>query len=67
MGSGVADGEPFLRLVEERLNAGLAAGTRCQALNFGTGKSYAIHRAVLIDRKAFGFEPDALDYVAHQE
>lgn len=67
MGYGVADDEPFPRLVEEKLNAGRRTGPRCQALDFGTGKSYAIHRGVLIDRKVFGFEPDAIYYVAHQD
>jgi hypothetical protein len=36
-------------------------------LNFGTGLSDAIQRRTLIDRKVFGFEPDAVYYVAHQD
>lgn len=67
MGYGVADDEPFPRLVEEKLNAGRPVGPRCHSLNFGTGKSYALHRAVLIDRKVFDFASDALYYIAHQD
>src|SRR5262249_20447817 len=35
--------------------------------NFGTGRSFAIHRHVLIDRKVLSFQPDAIFYVAHQD
>jgi hypothetical protein len=68
MGFGVGDDETFPRLLEGRLNAGRRPGApRCQVLNFGTGMSHAIHRHVLIDRKVFGFAPDAIYYVAHQD
>lgn len=68
MGYGVGDDETFARLLEDRLNAGRGpAGPRYELLNFGTGMSYAIQRHVLIDRKVWGFEPDALLYVAHQD
>ena len=68
MGYGVGDDETFPRLLEDRLNARRRpGGPRYEVLNFGTGKSYAIHRHVLIDRKVFGFEPDAIFYVAHQD
>lgn len=68
MGYGVGDDEVFTRLLEDRLNARRRAGDpRYEVLNFGTGMSYAIHRHVLIDRKVWGFDPDALVYVAHQD
>jgi hypothetical protein len=68
MGYRVNDSEPFPRLLEDRLNAGRRPGApRCQVLNFGAGMCYAIHRHVLIDRKVFTFEPDAIYYFAHQD
>jgi hypothetical protein len=68
MGYGVGDDETFPRLLEDRLNADRRPGSpRIEVLNFGTGMSYAIHRHVLIDRKVFAFEPDAIYYVAHQD
>jgi hypothetical protein len=68
MGFGVGDEEPFPRLLEERLNSRQPAGSpRFEILNFGTGRSFAIQRHVLIDRKVLSFEPDAIYYVAHQD
>jgi hypothetical protein len=68
MGYGVADDEVFKCLLEERLNAAAPAdGPRYELLNFGTGKSWVIQRRVLIDRKVFSFEPDAIYYFAHQD
>jgi hypothetical protein len=67
MGYGVRDDETFARLLEDRLNVGWATGApRYEVLNFGTGMSHVIQRRVLIDRKVFGFNPDVLYYVAHQ-
>jgi D-alanyl-lipoteichoic acid acyltransferase DltB (MBOAT superfamily) len=68
MGYGVADEEVFSRLLEARLNAAAPpGGPHYEVLNFGTGKSHAIHRRALIDRKVFDFEPDALYVFAHQD
>jgi hypothetical protein len=68
MGYGVRDDEPFPLLLEDRLNARRRAGDpRYEFLNFGTGRSYVIHRHVLIDRKVLAFEPDAIYYIAHQD
>jgi hypothetical protein len=68
MGYGVGDDETFARLVEDRLNTARGPGApRYELLNFGTGMSYAIQRHVLVDRKVWGFEPDVLFYVAHQD
>jgi hypothetical protein len=67
MGYGVGDEETFTRLLETRLNAERPdGGQRVEVLNFGTGKSYAIHRRTLIERKVLAFNPDAFFYVAHQ-
>lgn len=68
MGYGVADDEPFPRLFEAGLNARRRPGDpRYEVLNFGTGKSFAIHRRVLIDRKVFGFDPDVVYVVGQQD
>ncbi|MBP3954398.1 hypothetical protein J8F10_03720 [Gemmata sp. G18] len=68
MGYGVADDETFPHLSEAGLNARRAPGApRYEVLNFGTGKSFAIHRRVLLDRKVIGFDPDVVYIVAHQD
>jgi D-alanyl-lipoteichoic acid acyltransferase DltB (MBOAT superfamily) len=67
MGYGVGDDETFTRLLEDHLNTQQANGMRYEVLNFGAGRSYAIQRRVLIDRKVFAFHPDAIYYVAHQD
>ncbi|MCI0457836.1 MAG: hypothetical protein L0Z62_12790 [Gemmataceae bacterium] len=68
MGYGVGDDEPFPRLLEDGFNARRREGDpRYEILNFGTGRSYVIGRRVLIDRKVFAFEPDAIYYIAHQD
>ncbi|HTU19555.1 MAG TPA: hypothetical protein VMG10_15955 [Gemmataceae bacterium] len=68
MGYGVGDEETFTRLLEARLNAEQPGGPRrVEVLNFGTGKSVAIHRRTLIARKVLAFNPDAIYYVAHQD
>jgi hypothetical protein len=64
MGYGVADDEPFPRVLEDTLAGG---GRRVEVLNFGTGKSFAVHRRALLDRKVWAFRPDAVLYVAHQD
>ena len=66
MGWGVGDDETFARLVEDRLNAG-APAPRYELLNFGTGKSSAIQRLAVAERRALGFAPDAVFYFAHQD
>jgi hypothetical protein len=68
MGYGVEDDQVFKCLLEEHLNgAAPKKGPRYELLNFGTGMSWVIHRRVLIERKVFGFEPDATFYFAHQD
>lgn len=68
MGYGVRDDEVFPRLLEERLNSGRPdRESRLEFLNFGIGRYTVIQRRVLLHRKVFGFEPDAVWYVAHQD
>jgi hypothetical protein len=66
MGWGAGDEETFCRLLEDRLRSE-RPGKRVDVLNFGTGSSIALHRRVLLERKVFDFEPDALFYFAHQD
>jgi len=67
MGYGVGDTETCTRLLEDRLNAGHAGRPRYEVLNFGAGRSTPISRRVLLDRKVFAFDPDAVYWVAHQD
>jgi hypothetical protein len=68
MGWGVGDDETLTRVLEARLRAERKGGAgRIEVLNFGTGRSHAIHRRVLVERKVFGFDPDAIYYIAHQD
>jgi hypothetical protein len=66
MGHGVNDDQTFARLLEADLNRA-AGGSRIEVLNFGTGRSYVIQRHILMDRKVFSFEPDAIYWFAHQD
>jgi hypothetical protein len=68
MGFGVGDDETFTRLLDRGINVERPHDPpRFEVLNFGTGKSHAIHRRTLIQRKVLGFDPDAIYYVAHQD
>lgn len=68
MGYGVGDDEVFCRLLEEKLNAAPRPGQpKYQLINFGLGMCYSVHRRVLIDRRVFAFQPEAIYYFAHQD
>jgi hypothetical protein len=68
LGYGVGDDQVFKCLLEDRLNAAAPpGGPRYELLNFGTGMSSALNRRVLVERRVFAFEPDALYYFAHQD
>lgn len=67
MGYGVGDDETCARQLEDRLNARAAGGPRTEVLNFGTGRSTPISRRALLERKVWGFDPDAVYWVAHQD
>jgi hypothetical protein len=68
MGYGVGDDEVFDAVLEAQLNAQQAPGKpRLELLNFGTGRSFAIHRRLMLEQKALAFQPDAVYYIAHQD
>ncbi len=68
MGYGVRDNEVFDHLLEEQLNAQQTPDQpRLEFLNFATGRSYALHRRLVLEQKALDFEPDAVYYFAHQD
>jgi D-alanyl-lipoteichoic acid acyltransferase DltB (MBOAT superfamily) len=66
MGYGVEDNQVMTQLLEQKLNTEHPA-QKIEVLNFGTGKSYAIQRHVLIDRKVMTFQPNVIFYFAHQD
>ncbi len=65
MGWGVADGETFEALVEDRLNSEWAGGefARFELLNMGVAGHQPTQQMVVVER-AFEFQPDAIFYVA---
>jgi hypothetical protein len=68
MGSGVADGEPFETLVEERLNREWRThtGLHYELLNFGVpGYSLAQQAHILENGRVGQFQPDAVVLVSH--
>ena len=60
-GSGVADGETFENLIEDRLNA--AGPERFEILNFSVGGYGPLSRLAVLQNRAIDFEPDAVLYV----
>jgi hypothetical protein len=67
MGSGVADGENYESLLEQRLNADRAApsGLRYEVLNFGVAGWGVAQQAAKCEADLFEFEPDAVMVAAH--
>lgn len=65
MGWGVGDGETFEALIEERLNRDWTGGAfeRFELLNLAVPGYQPPQQLVALD-KAFGFQPDAIFYVA---
>jgi hypothetical protein len=57
MGSGVADGETFTALLEQRLN-GSASGVRYEVLNFGVAGFSLTQQLALLHDRVLGFAPD---------
>jgi hypothetical protein len=67
MGDGVADGETFETLVEDRLNAGRAQGTPAyEILNFGMSGHKVPELLSLLEGRYLTFQPDILMLVAHE-
>lgn len=69
MGSGVADGETFESLLEERLNIEREAGqyTKYEILNFAVSGYGPLRNLWVLENKALSFEPDAIFYIASPE
>lgn len=68
MGSGVADGETFESIVEERLNRE-AEGLPYRGyelLNFAVDGYTLLQQVWVVEKRAIAFDPDAILYVAHE-
>ena len=67
MGWGVADGENFEALIENRLNAEFAGGghDRFELLNFGVSGYSTLQKVMVFDERALRFAPDAIVYIDH--
>ena len=67
VGSGVADGENFESLLEDRLNrehAG-AAHSRYEILNFAVGGYGPLEQVVTVEKKVLAAQPNTVLYTAH--
>jgi hypothetical protein len=67
MGSGVANPETYEAILEARLNRENDRGThaRYEILNFAVGGYGPFQQLMVLQRKAFAFNPDAVYYAAH--
>ncbi|MGH7505866.1 MAG: SGNH/GDSL hydrolase family protein, partial [Longimicrobiales bacterium] len=66
MGTGVANGETFPDVLEERLNA-TAGGPRYEVLNFASGGLSPLDHLYLLETKVAGFHPDVVVYVMQED
>jgi hypothetical protein len=67
MGSGVADGENFETLLEERLNREHPGGAyaRYEILNFAVGGYGPLEQVVVLEKKVLALNPHVVLYAAH--
>ncbi len=67
MGSGVVHEEVFEHLLEKRLNKELAGEhySRYEVLNFGVGGYTIFQQLMLLEKKVYGFKPNAVFCMAH--
>jgi hypothetical protein len=65
MGHGVADGEPFEALLEERVNRELPNGPRLEILNFAVSGYTPLQTLAVFEDRALAFVPAAAIFVAH--
>jgi hypothetical protein len=66
MGDGVGDTETFEALLEARLERGRQPGEPAvEILNFATPNYFPLRHLVLLHRKVFAFQPDAVFMVSH--
>jgi hypothetical protein len=68
MGLGVADGEDFGWLLEERLNLENRGGQYAgyEILNFAVPAYSALQDLMILEQKALAFQPNAIFFIAHQ-
>ena len=68
MGYGVADGEGFEPLLEDRLNREKAGSSyaKYEILNFAVPGYSAIQNLMVLEQKALEFQPNAIFFMAHQ-
>jgi D-alanyl-lipoteichoic acid acyltransferase DltB (MBOAT superfamily) len=68
MGYGVADGQDFESLLENRLNTEHAGGPnkKYEILDFGVVGYSAIQDLMVLEQKALSFQPKAFFFMAHQ-
>ena len=68
MGLGVADGEDFEWLLEERLNGENSGNPYAgyEILNFAVPGYSAIQNLMVLEQKALDFQPNAIFFMAHQ-
>lgn len=68
MGFGVADGQGFEPLLEERLNREHAGSSHdnYEILNFAVPGYSAIQNLMVLEQKAMPFQPNAIFFMAHQ-
>jgi hypothetical protein len=69
MGWGVADGEAFESLRENRMNRETAGDTNqhYEILNFSVGGYNPLQQVVVFEKKALPFHPDAVFFMAHHK
>jgi hypothetical protein len=65
MGSGVADGESYPSLIEERFN-GAPELVPVELLNFAVESYNVIEQVAVVDQKVVQFQPHGLLYIAHE-
>lgn len=58
MGNGVADGETFEQVLEDRLNREAPAGRRYEILNFGVDGFTLPQQLAMLEERAWRFSPD---------
>lgn len=68
MGYGVADGEDFAWLLEDRLNTENIGSldTKYEILNFAVPGYSGIQNLMVLEQKALTFQPNAIFFMAHQ-
>lgn len=67
-GTGVAEGQTYLDLLERRLNAAAAPGRRYEVLNFATPGFNTAQEVAMLEVRALAFDPDlVIVHVIHDD